>query len=231
MSIPCELDDATRLLRATRTHCAIGAAFLALQLFGNLYEQVVTNVAAIAAPEAGSVVDELAPGSPLFYYLPWAPAGVVLVVALALRLPRLGAPSWVVRRVHWACSALGVAVAVKVVLITHVNPRFRDPTTDVGDLREWAVTWPSATARRSSPSVPRSSCCCRGVPGCSMAPSSHSCRTGLTGPVPCSRSTQLPAAPQWLVHPARSLCTAGVLADFPSSALWPTTLLRAAMIE
>ena len=141
MSIPCELDDATRLLRATRTHCAIGAAFLALQLFGNLYEQVVTNVAAIAAPEVGGVVDELAPGSPLFYYLPWAPAGVVLVVVLALRLPRLGAPSWVVRRVHWACAAVGVAVAVKGVLIIHVNPRFRDPTTDVGDVREWAVTW------------------------------------------------------------------------------------------
>jgi hypothetical protein len=96
---------------------------------------------AIATPEIGGLVDELAPGSPLFFYLPWAPLGVVLAASLTVRLPRLGAPSWVVRRVWWACGAVGVAVAVKVLLITRVNPHFRDPHADVGELREWAVRW------------------------------------------------------------------------------------------
>jgi hypothetical protein len=46
-----------------------------------------------------------------------------------------------VRRVRWACGALGVAVAVKVLLITRVNPHFRDPHAEISDLREWAVRW------------------------------------------------------------------------------------------
>jgi hypothetical protein len=141
VSTRTELDDVIRLLAATRELTAAAAGFLALQLFGNLYEQVVTNQTAIATPETGGPVDELAPGSPPFFYLPWAPLGVVLATSLAVRLPRLGAPSWVVRRVRWACGALCVAVAVKVLLITRVNPHFRDPHAEIGELREWAVRW------------------------------------------------------------------------------------------
>jgi hypothetical protein len=132
---------ATALLRATRTTTALAAGFLALQLFGNLYEQLVTNAAVLADPRPGALVDELAPGSPLYYYLPWAPLGVVLVAVLAVRLPRLGAPGWVVRWTRAALGALAVAVAAKVVLITSVNPRFRDPGTGAEEVRGWAVTW------------------------------------------------------------------------------------------
>ncbi len=134
-------DPDRALLRATRPLSTAASVFLAVQLFGNLYEQVVTNVADIADPEVGGLVDELAPGSPVYYYLPWAPLGVVLVAVLAARLPRLAAPRWVVRRVRGALAALALAVAVKVVLVTTVNPRFRDPDATVGSVRGWAVTW------------------------------------------------------------------------------------------
>ena len=138
---PAHLLGATALLRATRPVSALAAGFLALQLFGNLYEQLVSNAATIADPRPGALVGELAPGSPLYYYLPWAPLGVVLVAVLAVRLPRLGAPGWVVRRTRAALGALAVAVAAKVALITSVNPRFRDPGAGAGELRGWAVTW------------------------------------------------------------------------------------------
>ncbi len=137
-----DLDGAETLLSATRPLSTTAGVFLAVQLFGNLYEVVVTNTANITNPQVGGLVGELAPGSPLYYYyLPWAPLGVVLVAILAARLSRLSAPSWVVRRVQGALAALVVAAAAKVVLITTINPRFRDPSTTVESVRESAITW------------------------------------------------------------------------------------------
>ena len=133
---------ATReLLRRTRALTATAAALLAVQLCGNLYEQLVGNVAVLAQPRPGALVGAFDPGSPVYYYLPWAPLGVVLTAVLAARMPRLGAPPWVVRRVRAAAEAVGVAVMAKVVLITRVNPLFRDPTLDAASVRGWAVTW------------------------------------------------------------------------------------------
>ncbi len=129
------------LLRDTRTLTTTAAVFLSVQLFGNLYEEIVTNVANMARPQVGGLTSELGPGSPLYYYLPWAPLGVVLVAVLAVRLQRLGAPTWVVRRVWGALAALAVAVVAKVVLITTINPRFRDPSATVEFVRGSAVTW------------------------------------------------------------------------------------------
>jgi F0F1-type ATP synthase membrane subunit c/vacuolar-type H+-ATPase subunit K len=133
--------DAAALLRATRTLSTGAAVCLAVQLFGNLYEEVVGNVATLADPRVGALVGPLAPGSPVYYYLPWAPLGVVLAAVLAVRLRRLGAPAWVVRRMRVAVGALAVAVAAKVVLVTTINPRFRDPGVTVEFLRRSAVTW------------------------------------------------------------------------------------------
>ena len=136
-----DLDRAATLLRTTRPLSTTATVFLAVQLFGNLYEEVVSNTANIADPRVGGLVSELAPGSPLYYYLPWAPLGVLLVAILAARLSRLTAPSWVLRRVHGALAALAVAVAAKLVLITTINPRFRDPSSTVEVVRGWAITW------------------------------------------------------------------------------------------
>jgi hypothetical protein len=129
------------LLHRTRRLTAVTAACLALQLFGNLYEQLVGSVGTLADPRPGELVGALEPGSPVYYYLPWAPLGVVLVVVLAVRLPRLGAPATAVRRVRQAAAAVLVALVAKAVLIGAVNPRFRDPAADVGTLHDWAVTW------------------------------------------------------------------------------------------
>ena len=134
-------DRAAGLLRDTRLLSTISALFLAVQLFGNLYEEVVTNAANIADPQAGGIGGELSAGSPLYYYLPWAPLGVVLVAILAVRLHRLAAPSWIVRRLRGALGALAVAVAAKVFLITTINPRFRDPSMATESVRESAITW------------------------------------------------------------------------------------------
>jgi hypothetical protein len=140
-TLPRDAGQAVALLRHTRALSNTAAAFLALQLCGNLYEAVVSNPANITDPQVGGLVSALAPGSPLYYYLPWAPLGVVLVAVLAVRLRRATAPRWVVRRVQAALAALAVAVAVKVVLITTVNPRFRDPGAAVESVRSAAVTW------------------------------------------------------------------------------------------
>ncbi len=139
--LPDEVGRAAALLRHTRALSTAAAACLALQLFGNVYEQVVPNLANLTDPRVGGLVGALAPGSPLYYYLPWAPLGVVLVAVLAARLGRLGAPRWVVRRVRAALGVLAVAVVAKVALITTVNPRFRDPDATVESVRSAAVTW------------------------------------------------------------------------------------------
>jgi hypothetical protein len=136
-----DLDRAADLLRATRPLSTTAAVFLAVQLFGNLYEEIVTNTANIADPQVGGLTSEIGAGSPLYYYLPWAPLGVILVAVLAVRLGRLAAPTWIVQRVWAALAALLVAVAAKAVLITTINPRFRDPGSTVDAVRESAITW------------------------------------------------------------------------------------------
>jgi hypothetical protein len=125
------------LLRHTRRTTVFAAAFLSLQLFGNLYEEVVTNPRMIVMPHPGEGV--LAVGSPLYYYLPWAPLGVILTVVLAFRLA--SAPPWVRRRMRWAVACLAVAVATKAYLITWINPRFRNPVEAPQLLRSLAIEW------------------------------------------------------------------------------------------
>ena len=46
---------------------------LVMWLFGNLYEQIVWNPQLLADPRPGSLVGVFAAGSPIYYYLPWAP--------------------------------------------------------------------------------------------------------------------------------------------------------------
>ncbi|RKN44241.1 hypothetical protein [Micromonospora endolithica] len=129
------------LLRSTRVLTLVAALCLAVQLFGNLYEELVSNVAVLARPQPGEAVGALDAGSPLYYYLPWAPVGVILVAVLAHRMAVRGAPGWVVRRLRLALAALAVAVAAKALLISSVNPRFRDPAEEAATLRELAVVW------------------------------------------------------------------------------------------
>lgn len=96
-------------------------------LFGNLYEQVVWNPQLLADPRPGSLVGVFAAGSPVFYYLPWAPIAVVLAVVTRAPRPALG--------------LLAVSVAAKILLITKVNPVFRDPAVPREEVHSHAVLW------------------------------------------------------------------------------------------
>jgi hypothetical protein len=95
--------------------------------FGNLYEQVVWNPQLLADPRPGSLVGVFAAGSPIYYYLPWGPLGVVLAVATRAPWPALG--------------CLAVSVGLKVLLITQVNPVFRDPAVSRDVVHDHAVLW------------------------------------------------------------------------------------------
>ncbi|RAS70811.1 hypothetical protein C8D87_1011112 [Lentzea atacamensis] len=95
--------------------------------FGNLYEQVVWNPQLLADPRPGSLVGVFAAGSPIYYYLPWGPLGVVLAVVTRAPRPALG--------------CLAVSVALKVLLITQVNPVFRDPAVSREVVHGHAVLW------------------------------------------------------------------------------------------
>lgn len=131
------MDDVS-LFRRTRGLTAVAVGLLALQLFGNLYEEVVTNPAVIADPLPGRSVDELAPGSPLYYYMPWVAVGVAVVVALFVRVRRSGQSG---SDLMMALGGVVVTAAAKVVLITSVNPTFRDPLVAPNDLRATAIVW------------------------------------------------------------------------------------------
>ncbi|RDI35153.1 hypothetical protein DFR72_101903 [Lentzea flaviverrucosa] len=96
-------------------------------LFGNLYEQVVWNPQLLADPRPGSLVGVFAVGSPVYYYLPWAPLAVVLAVVTRAPRPALG--------------CLAVSVAMKLLLITQVNPVFRDPSVTRDVVHDNAVLW------------------------------------------------------------------------------------------
>ncbi|KJK33496.1 hypothetical protein UK23_45820 [Lentzea aerocolonigenes] len=100
---------------------------LSMWFFGNLYEQVVWNPQLLADPRPGSLVGVFAAGSPVYYYLPWGPLAVVLAVVS-------GAP-------RWALSCLALSVAAKILLITQVNPVFRDPAASRDTVHHHAVVW------------------------------------------------------------------------------------------
>lgn len=131
--------DPLRLIRRTRRLTVAVVLLLSVQLSGNLYEQLVSNVATYADPRPGAV-GELDPGSPLFFYLPWVPLGLLLACVLTVRLHRL-APAWVARRARWALVALAVAVAAKAVLIREINPELRRDDISLEQVRELAVWW------------------------------------------------------------------------------------------
>ena len=127
------------LLRRTRWITISAVVLLSFQLYGNLYEEIVSNLRAIAHPVPGQLVGPLEPGSPLYFYLPWVPIGLVLAFVLTWRLRH--APRWITRRLRAACWALLLAVAVKVYLIGWVNPTARDATASAATTRDSAILW------------------------------------------------------------------------------------------
>jgi hypothetical protein len=109
-------------------------------LFGNLYEELVTDLQLIVNPRPGTLIGAFAVGSPIYYYLPWTPFCVVLVLILRLRFGR-GAPARVRRAWNSAIGFIAIALIAKVILITQVNPVFRDPAVTSEVVYNRAVWW------------------------------------------------------------------------------------------
>jgi hypothetical protein len=109
-------------------------------LFGNLYEEIVWIPRLLADPRPGTLVGAFDVGSPVYYYLPWTPLCVVLAVVLRVRFGGR-APVRVRRAWDAAIACLAVGVAVKVLLITRVNPTFRDPAAPPAVVHDRAVLW------------------------------------------------------------------------------------------
>lgn len=137
--VSAEFLDRTRMFSVCLT------ALLCMWLFGNLYESAVWNLGLIADPRPGTVAGALAPGSPVYYYLPWTPLSVVLAVALRVRFGAI-APAHVRRGWNAAIGLVVCAMLMKVFLITQVNPVFRDPDTPVRAVRDQAVLWGAVNA-------------------------------------------------------------------------------------
>lgn len=135
-----DLVSVRRLLSDTRALSSATGILLGIQLAGNLYEEIVTNPRVIVLPLPGSLVNELAVGSPLYFYLPWVPFGLVAAVVLAVRI-QARAPLWVRRRFALALVLLIGAVAAKFYLIRSINPRFRDASLPPDLLRDSAIHW------------------------------------------------------------------------------------------
>lgn len=126
-------------VRGTRALTAVAVFFLAQSAFGNLYEENGA-LRSLVDPVPGAVIGELALGSPLYYYMPWALIGLIAAVALVLRMKRLGLE----RPFRDGIAALGclaVGAAAKASLITMVNPSFRDPTVAAERVRDLTVIW------------------------------------------------------------------------------------------
>ena len=113
-----------RLLDETRTITFAAAFLLSLQFYGNLYEENIA-IKNVTDPVPGELVPALAPGSPLYFYMPWVLVGLVLTIVLLVRLRKHDFPS--VRRNVWVTLAcLGVVIIAKVFLVTQINDTFRD---------------------------------------------------------------------------------------------------------
>lgn len=122
------------------TSARLVTGLLCMSLFGNLYEQIVTNPQLLADPRPGTVVGVFAAGSPVYYYLPWVPLGLVLAVVVRVRMPDT-TPQRAKRAWNAALGCLAVGVAVKILLITLVNPVFRDPAATRDHVHDTAVLW------------------------------------------------------------------------------------------
>jgi hypothetical protein len=123
------------LVRSTRPLTTAVVALLCLWGFGNLHELNGAVGALVRGPRPGALVGAFEAGIPFYCFVPASPLALVLAVVLAVRTRTTP----VARRAAAAAGLVAVAAGATAVLVTTVNPRFRDPGS--GGLTELTAAW------------------------------------------------------------------------------------------
>ncbi len=123
------------LVRSTRPLTTGVVALLCWWGFGNLDEFNGAVGALVRGPKPGALMGALDAGSPFYYYVPASPLALVLSVVLGVRTRHTP----IAGRTAGAAGLVTVAAGATAVLVTSVNPRFRDPRA--GGLNTLTVVW------------------------------------------------------------------------------------------
>lgn len=124
-----------RLVRSTRPLTTGVVALLCWWGFGNLYEFNGALGALVRGPKPGALMGALEPGSPFYYYVPASPLALVLSVILGVRTRHTP----IAGRTAGAAGLVTVAAGATALLVTSVNPTFRDPQAE--GLGKLTVIW------------------------------------------------------------------------------------------
>ena len=114
------------LLRSTRSLTTWVVALLCLWGFGTLYELNGALGALVRGPKPGALVGAFDAGSPCYYFVPASPLALVLSVVLAFRTRHTS----IAGRTAAAAGLVTVAACATAVLVSSVNPQFRDPQAE-----------------------------------------------------------------------------------------------------
>ena len=130
------------LLRSTRPLTTWVVALLCWWGFGNLYELNGALGVLARGPKPGELVGAFEVGSPFYYFVPASPLALVLSVILGVRTRHTP----IAGRTAGAAGLVTVAAGATAVLVSSVNPKFRDPHA-VG-LRRLTVIWLAGNTMR-----------------------------------------------------------------------------------
>lgn len=128
-------------------HAGAVVVLIAWWGFGNLYEAIVVMPWLWRLPP-GSLPAEFAPGSPVFYFVPAGVALLTLVWTLVIRVYRGTRSAGFRRAVLRAAVLVTIAAAGTGILVSAVNPTFRDPTASVASVRSAVMVWEMGNAVR-----------------------------------------------------------------------------------
>ncbi|GIH93214.1 hypothetical protein ACFFMN_00140 [Planobispora siamensis] len=131
--------------RRYRAHVGAVLVLIAWWGFGNLYEAIVVVPWLWRLPP-GSLPGEFQPGSPVFYFVPTGVALLALAWTLVIRVYR--DPYRPGRAVLGASALITIAAAGTGILVSAVNPTFRDPAASVSDVHTAIVMWEAGNAVR-----------------------------------------------------------------------------------
>ncbi|GAA5064980.1 hypothetical protein HNP84_006679 [Thermocatellispora tengchongensis] len=128
-----------------RLHADAVLVLIAWWGFGNLYEAIVVMPWLWHLPP-GSLPAEFEPGSPVLYFLPAGVALLTLAWTLVIRVSR--DPGRSRRAVLRTAVLITISAAGTGILVSAVNPTFRDPAASVADVHSAIVMWEAGNAVR-----------------------------------------------------------------------------------